>query len=91
MKTLIYVFPNMPDKGSMNTFYQKWENRLFAEVSVCFYYFASAGTLTLRSLWEPVELVFFPRLPPLKFDVPFYPGLIEGRINPCVFCVFESM
>jgi len=75
----------------MNTFYRKWETSLFTEVSGCFYYFVSADILTLRSLLEPIQLGFFPRLPPSKFHVPFYPGFLEGRINPCVFCVFESV
>lgn len=38
-----------------------------------------------------MQPVFFPTLPLLKFHVPFYPGLTEERINPCVFCVSESM
>lgn len=46
---LIYVFPNMPVKGGMDTFYEKWGNSLFAEVSVWFYYFVSNGILVLRS------------------------------------------
>lgn len=92
MKNSTHIFLKVLAKGNIHTFYQKWANSLFTEVSCvllvfCFYWHPHSEVLLRRH-----STCLLPYTTPFEFSCSLlFWSHTEGRINPAVGCVFDGM